>query len=167
MNISEQMLEQERIENQLEISQDIVKMIKQWSEVFEAPIQSNKSIPSSFRENICYKLIAEELEELFEAQNEKNLEDIQDALGDLLWVVVRAMMEYGINPLATIQSIYKSNMSKLDDSLEDAILTKSEYEKKGVQTYYEKTKNNKYVTKRTLDDKILKSHKFVKPNFNN
>lgn len=167
MNITEQMYEMEKDlrEKEAAIQKNIVAMIEHWSKTFGAPIKESLGRPSQFRENLSYSLIHEELEEFFHAQNANDIVEIQDALGDILWVTIRAMMEYGINPLETIQEIYKSNMSKLDNSLEDALKSIEEYEKKGVNCYYEKVSNNKYIIKNKLTDKILKSHKFVKPQF--
>jgi len=166
MNISSDMRDMEKDLEEKLIQSDIVRMITVWSELFGAPIQEEKKLPTRDRENLSYKLIEEELQELFEAQNERDLTAIQDALGDLLWVVIRAMMEYGISPLSTIRSIYISNMSKLDTSFKDLLKSAMIYSNKGIETYYKQTEDGRYILKRELDDKILKSHKFKEPKFN-
>lgn len=145
----------------------IIKLIKDWSQTFGAPVSEELGHPAMPRQNLCYKLIHEELMEFDQAQTEEDLKAIQDALGDLLWVVVRAMMEYGIEPEKCINAIYRSNMSKLDYSEKDAEESVMAYAISGIEAYYEKhpTKNC-FIIKRKVDDKILKSHKFVEPIFN-
>jgi hypothetical protein len=61
--------------------------------------------------------------------------------------------------------VLSSNWSKFDDNLKDALITKQEYLKKGISTYFEeKVINNKtyFVTYRS-DKKIMKSHNFKEP----
>lgn len=58
-------------------------------------------------------LVAEELQEFRDATDELNLVEIADALGDLLYVVVGAAINYGIPLLEVVREIHRSNMSKL------------------------------------------------------
>lgn len=57
-----------------------------------------------------YNLIHEECEELKDA---KDIYDVADALGDLLYVVLGAAVTYGINLKPIFDEIHRSNMSKL------------------------------------------------------
>lgn len=145
---------------------NIIEAIREWSINFNLPVLDTNEFPS--REEIlkAYALIEEEKEELWDAIQNKDFTEAQDALGDLLWVVVRNMMVFGIDPYKTIEAIYKSNMSKLDNTLEDALTTKNEYLKKGIETYYQQNSEGKYITFRKSDDKVQKSYRFQQPNFN-
>jgi predicted HAD superfamily Cof-like phosphohydrolase len=66
-----------------------------------------------------------------------------DSFGDLLWVTVRGMYEFGIEPQTCIQEIMNSNMSKLDYSKEDAKLTLEKYEKEGIENVRRWLRENK------------------------
>jgi NTP pyrophosphatase (non-canonical NTP hydrolase) len=144
--------------------EDIVSMIAHWSTVFNLPIKEEKEFPHRIRMELAVKLIDEEFLELCDAIDNKDLTEVQDALGDLLWVTVRAMMEFGINPLETIKAIYDSNMSKADFSLDNAELTRNKYLKQGIETYMKET-DGIWLTYRTADDKVLKGIGFEHPNF--
>lgn len=94
--------------------QDVVDMVNHWSEVFHLPILNYPKFPQQERINLAMELIREELAEVHEGINNKDIREVQDGLGDLLWVTLRAMMEFGIDPVKTIEAIYDSNMSKAD-----------------------------------------------------
>lgn len=142
----------------------IIKLIEHWSKTFNLPVNTEKKLLDYDKASFATSLIKEETQELVEAQLAGDLTEIQDALGDLLWVTVRAMQEYGINPDKTIEKIYKSNMSKLDYSNTDALTTKAVYTSKGIDTYVVE-KNNTFVTRRVSDGKVLKSYLFQPPKF--
>lgn len=57
-------------------------------------------------------LIAEELEELKTAIIEKNIYEVADALGDLLYVVYGASSNFGIDIDPIFKEIHRSNMTK-------------------------------------------------------
>lgn len=144
------------------ITNDVISMIKDWSEVFDLPIKDTKEFPDIKRMDLSMSLINEEFMETLEGIDNKDIMEVQDGLGDLLWVTVRAMMEFGIDPLETIQKIYVSNMSKADINMDDAIRTYKYYMEQGIQTY-SKDKRGLFITYRTSDNKVLKSHKFKSP----
>jgi NTP pyrophosphatase (non-canonical NTP hydrolase) len=137
-------------------NEDVVSLIKDWSETFGLPILKEKGFPSQDRIDLSIKLIKEELQETQDAIALNDFQETEDGLGDLLWVTVRAMMEMGINPLEVIQKIYESNMSKADNTVEDAIFTYKHYMDKGISTY-SKERNGKFITYRSEDNKVLKS----------
>jgi predicted HAD superfamily Cof-like phosphohydrolase len=143
----------------------IIEQIKDWSEVFGCPIVKDAKFPPQHRVEIATKLIEEEVEELAEAIHNEDITETADALGDLLWVTIRAMMEFGIDPDKCIQAIYDSNMSKVDDNIDDAIVTYKKYMDEGIKTYRKEKEDGRIVTYRTSDHKVLKSYKFVEPDF--
>ena len=61
-------------------------------------------------------LIKEELNELTEAMNNKDLLEVADALTDILYVTYGAGHAIGINLDKCFEEVQNSNMSKLDDN---------------------------------------------------
>ena len=59
-------------------------------------------------------LIKEELEELTEAMNNKDLLEVADALTDILYVTYGAGHAFGIDLDQCFEEVQNSNMSKLD-----------------------------------------------------
>ena len=60
-------------------------------------------------------LIKEELQELTEAMNEKNLLEVADALTDILYVTYGAGHAFGIDLDKCFDEVQNSNMSKLGE----------------------------------------------------
>lgn len=144
----------------------MIEKIKHWSEVFGLPVLTDPKFPDINRITLSYSLIKEELEELNIACIERDFTETQDALGDILWVTIRMMMELGIDAEKTIEAIYQSNMSKVDITEKDAILTCEKYKLLEIPTSYKKI-GDYFITFRLSDTKIMKSHKFKEPEFNN
>ena len=63
-----------------------------------------------------YDLIVEELEELKTALREKNIQEVADALTDILYVTYGAGHAFGINLDKCFDEVQNSNMSKLDNN---------------------------------------------------
>ena len=61
-------------------------------------------------------LIKEELSELTEAMNNKDLLEVADALTDILYVTYGAGHAFGINLNKCFEEVQNSNMSKLDEN---------------------------------------------------
>ena len=61
-------------------------------------------------------LIKEELEELTEAMNNKDLLEVADALTDILYVTYGAGHAFGIDLDKCFDEVQNSNMSKLDEN---------------------------------------------------
>jgi predicted HAD superfamily Cof-like phosphohydrolase len=78
--------------------------------------QEVKTEPSFSTEKINklrIDLIKEELQELTEAMNNKDLLEVADALTDILYVTYGAGHAFGINLDKCFEEVQKSNMSKL------------------------------------------------------
>jgi NTP pyrophosphatase (non-canonical NTP hydrolase) len=140
----------------------IVGMIKDWSTVFGAPIKKTEGFPEVDRMRLAMDLIDEEFMETVQAIDQKNFVEVKDGLGDLLWVTIRAMMEFGVDPETTIREIYRSNMSKADYTEEDALKTRDKYKEQGIDTYM-RIRKDIYITYNAATGKILKSHNFIAP----
>ena len=78
-------------------------------EVKESPSFSTKKI-----NELRLSLIKEELNELIEAMNKKDLVEVADALTDILYVTYGAGHAFGINLDKCFDEVQNSNMSKLD-----------------------------------------------------
>ena len=81
--------------------------------------QEVKTKPSFSTEKINklrLDLIKEELEELTEAMNNKDLLEVADALTDILYVTYGAGHAFGIDLDKCFDEVQNSNMSKLDEN---------------------------------------------------
>ena len=81
--------------------------------------QEVKTKPSFSTEKINklrIDLIKEELEELSEAMNNKDLLEVADALTDILYVTYGAGHAFGIDLDKCFEEVQNSNMSKLDEN---------------------------------------------------
>ncbi len=81
--------------------------------------QEVKDTPSFSTEKINklrFDLINEELDELKEAIDNKDLLEVADALTDILYVTYGAGHAFGINLDKCFEEVQNSNMSKLDEN---------------------------------------------------
>ena len=81
--------------------------------------QEVKTKPSFSKDKINklrLDLIKEELAELTEAMNNKDLLEVADALTDILYVTYGAGHAFGINLDKCFEEVQNSNMSKLDEN---------------------------------------------------
>ena len=69
--------------------------------------------PSDKITSLRYELINEELEELKDAINKKDIKEVADALTDILYVTYGAGHAFGINLDKCFKEVQNSNMSKL------------------------------------------------------
>jgi predicted HAD superfamily Cof-like phosphohydrolase len=115
-------------------------------------------------------LILEEVDEFKQAIKEKNFTEIVDGLTDILYVVYGAATAFGFDADKSFDIVHESNMSKLCDTEEDAILTVHKYKEAVPKVYdspaYRKSECGKYfVVYNTSSNKILKSYKYTPANF--
>ena len=87
--------------------------VKKFMETFGQEIRRNAGFPDSKITNLRYDLIQEELKELKEALENKNIKEVADALTDILYVTYGAGHAFGINLNKCFEEVQKSNMSKL------------------------------------------------------
>lgn len=149
----------------MEKNDHIVELIAHWSSTFGLPVRTEEKFADAAENVLAMSLIKEELHETLDALDLRDFKEFKDGLGDLLWVVTRAMMVNGINPLATISAIYDSNMSKADYTEEDAEKTRQQYESRSIKTYCVKQLDGAIITYNADTNKVLKSHNFKTPKF--
>jgi predicted HAD superfamily Cof-like phosphohydrolase len=87
--------------------------VKIFMETFGQEIKEKAGFPDSKISNLRYDLIEEELKELKEALENKNIKEVADALTDILYVTYGAGHAFGINLNECFEEVQKSNMSKL------------------------------------------------------
>ena len=88
--------------------------VKEFMQKFKQEVKSKPSFPKDNIIKLRINLIKEELLELEEALNEKNIEETADALPDILYVTYGAGHAFGIDLDKCFDEVQKSNMSKLD-----------------------------------------------------
>ena len=83
---------------------------------FGQNVKNKAEFPDEKIINLRYDLIVEELEELKTALREKNIQEVADALTDILYVTYGAGHAFGINLDKCFDEVQNSNMSKLDEN---------------------------------------------------
>ena len=104
---------------------------------FGQEVKTKPSFSTDKINKLRLDLIKEELSELTEAMNNKDLLEVADALTDIIYVTYGAGHAFGINLDKCFEEVQNSNMSKLDDN--------------GKPIYNE-------------DGKVMKGPKYFKPN---
>jgi len=89
--------------------------VKNFMEVFGQEVKNKPSFSSEKINKLRYDLIREELEELKQALNNKDIVEVADALTDILYVTYGAGHAFGINLDKCFDEVQQSNMSKLDE----------------------------------------------------
>lgn len=133
--------------------------VAEFHKTFQHPILDTPQIPSEARCNLRVSLIAEELKELEEAIQAKDLVEIADALCDIQYVLSGAVLEFGLKDKfnALFEEVQRSNMSKACKSIEEAEATMKYYkEEKGVNSYFKEV-DGLFLVFREGDNKTLKS----------
>ena len=83
---------------------------------FGQEVKNKPSFSTDKINKLRLDLIKEELNELIEAMNNKDLLEVADALTDILYVTYGAGHAFGINLDKCFEEVQNSNMSKLDDN---------------------------------------------------
>ena len=83
---------------------------------FGQEVKTKPSFSTDKINKLRLDLIKEELSELTEAMNNKDLLEVADALTDILYVTYGAGHAFGINLNKCFEEVQNSNMSKLDEN---------------------------------------------------
>ena len=89
--------------------------VKTFMKSFGQEVKTNPSLSTDKINSLRYDLIKEELEELKEAMENKDLLEVADALTDILYVTYGAGHAFGINLDKCFEEVQNSNMSKLGE----------------------------------------------------
>ena len=87
--------------------------VRKFMEKFGQEIKEKATFPNDEIISLRYDLIKEELDELKEAIDNKDLMEVADALTDILYVTYGAGHAFGINLDKCFEEVQSSNMSKL------------------------------------------------------
>ena len=88
--------------------------VKIFMETFGQEVKKKPSFSTDKINKLRYDLIKEELEELKEAMESKDLLEVADALTDILYVTYGAGHAFGVDLDKCFEEVQNSNMSKLD-----------------------------------------------------
>ena len=133
--------------------------VADFHEIFEMPVQEHPIIPNEKRCELRVNLLSEELDELREAIEDKDLVEIADALCDIQYVLSGAILEFGLGKSfkRLFEEVQRSNMSKVCHSEEEAIATQEFYRQKDGTTSIVEKRDGEYLVYRANDRKVLKS----------
>ena len=125
-----------------------MELVREFMRTYQQCIPERPFMPDPVTQNLRYRLIDEEAQELAEATDKT---EYLDAIGDLLYVVYGAALAAGFSPHqvdAAFTEIHRSNMSKCwsDDEI-DCIPADSRSTRVG---------DNRHIVRRN-DGKIVKS----------
>ncbi len=89
--------------------------VKKFMEVFGQEVKTKAEFPSKKVADLRYNLIKEELDEFAQALKDQDLNEVADALTDILYVTYGAGHAFGIDLDKCFEEVQRSNMSKLGD----------------------------------------------------
>lgn len=113
--------------------------VREFHEAFGLPVSDlpnhNMIDKDEKTKKLRIDLIKEELDELKEAIENKDMVEIGDALADILYVTYGAGVSFGIDLDKAFDLVHTSNMSKLCKSEQEAKDTVEWYKKQKIQVY--------------------------------
>jgi len=126
---------------------------------FNMPILNSPAIPGEDRCALRINLLQEELDELKDAIEEKDITGIADALADLQYVLSGAILEFGLADKFKdlFEEVQRSNMSKVCSDYETAQKTIEYYQSKDGTVGYIRESEEGFLVYRESDRKVLKS----------
>ena len=92
------------------------KKVGTFMKTFGQEVKTKPSFSTDKINKLRIDLIQEELSELTDAINNKDLLEVADALTDILYVTYGAGHAFGINLDKCFEEVQNSNMSKLDEN---------------------------------------------------
>ena len=90
--------------------------VGEFMKTFGQEVKKEPSFSTDKINKLRVDLIKEELEELTEAMNNKDLLEVADALTDILYVTYGAGHAFGVDLDKCFEEVQNSNMSKLDEN---------------------------------------------------
>ena len=87
--------------------------VKVFMQTFGQEVKEKPGFPDDKITSLRYDLITEEIGELKEAMENKDIKEVADALTDILYVTYGAGHAFGIDLDKCFQEVQDSNMSKL------------------------------------------------------
>lgn len=94
------------------MTQTNFEMVAEFMKAGEQPVKTKPELANVLTAALRLKLIDEEVIELRDAMEERDLVEVADALTDILYVVYGTGHAYGINLDKCFAEVHRSNMSK-------------------------------------------------------
>ena len=88
--------------------------VRIFMQTFGQEVKEKAAFPNDKITSLRYELIKEELSELQEAIDNRDIKEVADALTDILYVTYGAGHAFGIDLDKCFREVQNSNMSKLD-----------------------------------------------------
>jgi predicted HAD superfamily Cof-like phosphohydrolase len=138
---------------------DPLNQVAQFHKTFQHPVLDTPTIPDEKRCKLRVELIAEELKELEQAIQDKDLVEVADALCDIQYVLAGAVLEFGLGEKfkTLFDEVQRSNMSKACKTMEEAEATVKHYKENKNTDSYIREVDGLYLVFRKEDNKTLKS----------
>ena len=89
--------------------------VRKFMETFGQEIKEKSEFPDKKVISLRFELIKEELNELKDAMEKRDIKEVADALTDILYVTYGAGHAFGINLDKCFKEVQNSNMSKLGE----------------------------------------------------
>ncbi len=138
---------------------DSLNQVSEFHRTFQHPIKDQPGFPDAKRCRLRVSLIAEELKELRDAIEDRDLVEVADALCDIQYVLSGAVLEFGMGDIFTslFNEVQRSNMSKSCNTKQEALDTCDYYRNEKDTPCYYREVDGKYLVYRESDQKTLKS----------
>ena len=91
----------------------LLEQVREFHKAFDVPILPAAQMPHEERRKLRYRILKEEFEEYVAAENDDDLAEVADALGDMAYIIAGTALEYGIPLDRVLDEIHRSNMAKL------------------------------------------------------
>ncbi len=95
-----------------------IESVRQFHAAFDIPMHDQPTIPTADRVQLRHDLLDEEVNELYEAMKNDDLEKVADGLADCLYIIFGTAHECGMAKLLPeiFAEVHRSNMTKLDEN---------------------------------------------------
>jgi len=133
--------------------------VSEFHETFGHPVLDEPQVPAAKRASLRVALLQEELDELQEAIENKDIVAAADAFADLQYVLAGAILEFGLKEKfdQLFTEVHRSNMSKACNSEKEAQETVAHYLQNHATASYYVEKEGKWLVYRKEDNKTLKN----------
>jgi predicted HAD superfamily Cof-like phosphohydrolase len=91
------------------------EMVREFMVKFGQEVKTSPELPSREVQQLRLELIAEELNELWDALEANDIVEVADALADILYVTYGAGLAFGIDLDKCFAEVQRSNMTKLGE----------------------------------------------------
>lgn len=139
---------------------DYIEEVAKFHRLFEHPILVDYSqLPTEDRMKLRHNLLKEEVSELAEAIQMKDIIGIADALADIQYVLSGAILEFGLQDKfpALFMEVQRSNMTKACVDQLEAQWTADQHKEDTGFDCFTKERDGKWFVYRSKDMKTIKS----------